>query len=74
MQLRREPSAAGTDAAHFAPLVTGYASFGDRTLELIGVDPMASGGTYANTATGRRPVSQATPMRADWFLTTGRWC
>ncbi len=42
VQLRRETLLPGTAPPVFAPLVSGYVTVADRTLELLGVDPLAS--------------------------------
>ena len=70
VQLRRDPAAPGTAAARFAPLATGYASLGDRTLELIGVDPMASAELSAGTGAGGTGVAGGANL-TDWFTRDG---
>ena len=40
--LRTRPRAPGETALRFAPVVSGYATVGDRVLQVIGIDPLAS--------------------------------
>src|SRR5215475_9486309 len=51
VRLRTQPLAAGEVRGEFAPLVSGYATVGERVMQLIGIDPFASaeldGGTAA---------------------------
>ena len=42
VQLRKETALPGSAQPVFAPLVSGYVTIADRTLELLGVDPFAS--------------------------------
>ncbi|HEY2808867.1 MAG TPA: FtsX-like permease family protein [Steroidobacteraceae bacterium] len=67
VRLRRAPSPGA--AARFAPLVQGYASIKDRTLELIGVDPLASA-ALAAAGDSAASVTYGAPPR-EWFVRAG---
>jgi putative ABC transport system permease protein len=69
VRLRREPAQSFGAAVRFAPLVQGYAGIGDRTLELIGVDPLASAALAAGGEPGRGVTDGAQPR--EWFLREG---
>ncbi len=69
-RLRREPVGAGSAGPRFAPLVSGYATLGDRTLELIGIDPIASAEVSAGTAAPGVGVAGGADAR-DWFMRPG---
>jgi putative ABC transport system permease protein len=69
VRLRREPAVVGAAAPRFAPVAAGYATLGDRTLELIGVDPMASAELTAGEAAGAGLTDGADPV--DWFTGAG---
>ncbi|MBS0578426.1 MAG: FtsX-like permease family protein [Proteobacteria bacterium] len=69
VRLRRAPLAPGHAAVPLAPLVLGYATLGERTLELIGIDPIASAGMSAGTAAADGLAGGADPR--DWFLRPG---
>jgi len=56
----------GRGAAVLAPVVEGYVTVGERTMQLIGVDPFASAGLDA----ARRPGPAAGNVRS-WFLEPG---
>jgi putative ABC transport system permease protein len=66
VRLRRAAPA----GASFAPLASGYAVLGDRTLELIGIDPPASAELSAGTA-GRGTGLAAGADPRDWFTRDG---
>jgi len=54
----------------FAPVVEGYAEIGDRTLELIGIDPFASP-TFDGDATASGALSMRFGDLARWFNASG---
>src|SRR6266566_3636942 len=68
-QRRRHPS----DHGRFAPLVAGYVTVGERTLQLIGIDPFAA----AQLAGGRPVAAAPDPATEDvdglrrWFTEPG---
>ncbi len=70
-QLRAHAPAAG--ALRFAPLVAGYVTVGERTLQLIGIDPFAA----AQLAGGRPVAAAPDPATEDvdglrrWFTEPG---
>ena len=69
VRLRREPPAGG-EAPRYAPIASGYATLHDRTLELIGVDPLASAELAAGTAAAGAGVAGGAQPR-DWFTRPG---
>ncbi len=69
VRLRREAAPAGAAAPRFAPVAAGYATLGDRALELIGVDPMASAELAAGSAAASGLADGADPR--DWFTGAG---
>jgi putative ABC transport system permease protein len=70
VQLRRERPPPGAPAPQFAPLASGYATLGDRTLELIGIDPLASAEVSAGSAGSATGVAGGADPR-DWFTRPG---
>ena len=71
VSLRTEPLVPGLPQPDLAPLVSGYVVIGDRTLELAGIDPLASAQLEA-----AGPAAQADPLRdlaraRRWFGETG---
>ena len=70
VRLRRQGSTAGSEAPRYAPIASGYASLKDRTLELIGLDPIASAELSASTAASGPGVAGGAQPR-DWFTRPG---
>jgi putative ABC transport system permease protein len=70
VQLRREPPPPGIPAPQFAPLVSGYVTVADRTLELVGLDPLASAQLAASTAAAGTGMTAGADPR-DWFTRAG---
>ena len=64
VRLRREPPPPGVAAPRFAPLASGYATLADRTLELIGVDPLASARTRRRHRGSRHRHDRGCAIRA----------
>lgn len=68
-KLRMQPS----PEVHLAPIVEGYVTVGNRTLQLIGIDPLASrefrNRRVGSTAAGISAVQIASPQR--WFTEPG---
>ena len=57
---------------HFAPVVSGYVRLGERVLELIGLDPLASSALGGEAAAGAAPALLADPAAARrWFTEPG---
>jgi putative ABC transport system permease protein len=57
-------------AIRFAPLVEGYAEIGDRTVELLGIDPFASP-AFADAADTPPPPDVRFSELAGWFASAG---
>jgi putative ABC transport system permease protein len=70
VQLRRQRPPGGGAAPRFAPLASGYATLADRTLELIGIDPLASAEVSAGSAGSGMGVEGGADPR-DWFTRPG---
>lgn len=73
VQLRTQPLGGGGGApAHFAPVVNGYVTIGDRLLELIGVDPFASAELAADGSAGApAPGIRTRAAARGWFGAAG---
>jgi putative ABC transport system permease protein len=70
VRLRRQRPGPASPAAQFAPLVSGYVTVADRTLQLVGLDPLASAELSAGSAAGGTGVAAAAAPR-DWFTRPG---
>ena len=70
VRLRSAAALSGAAPAHFAPVVSGYVSVGERVLQLIGIDPFASAELDPRRGgDGAPPLGGLGEVRA-WF--TGR--
>ncbi len=74
VQLRRQRPPGGGAAAHFAPVAAATRPWRDRTLELIGVDPMASAELAAGTAAAGAGVAGGADPRRLVHATRAPWC
>jgi putative ABC transport system permease protein len=71
--LRTRPAVPGEPPLEFAPVVSGYATVGQRVLQLIGIDPLASAELEDAAGTGGAPgfaVHGVSDARA-WFTVAG---
>ena len=59
--------------AAFAPVVDGYVTVGDRSMQLVGIDPFASSGLEASgtAGVGRAPFDPVAADPKKWFLQPG---
>jgi putative ABC transport system permease protein len=70
-QLRRA-GLPGAGPMQAAPVVFGYATVGERVLQLIGIDPIAAGELGAGARSGAAAAALADPTRArEWFVNPG---
>ncbi len=69
VRLRRAPRTALGAGTRFAPLVQGYADIQQRTLELLGVDPLASAQLAAGSDAAGALAYGAPP--GEWFTRPG---
>jgi len=71
VRLRTEPLPPGEPRAQLAPVVAGYVTVGERIVQLIGIDPLASRELEGGTAPAATALAlQGTAAAREWF--TGR--
>ncbi len=72
VRLVTRPLSAAPVQPHFAPVVSGYVRLGERVLELVGLDPLASSALGGEAAAGAAPAPLADLAAARrWFTEPG---
>jgi len=67
----RTQAALTPSSARFAPLVTGYATVGERVMQLVGIDPFASAALDAGAAAAPSFALAGIGEARAWFTTAG---
>jgi putative ABC transport system permease protein len=71
-RLRTEPLPPGQPRAQLAPVVAGYVSVGERVLQLLGVDPLASAALDGGAAPGATAFAvHGADEARQWFTEPG---